>query len=130
MTSNDKESVLGYWLEDIDQLADELRDLPNASFMVSWHRPLLDSHCSTVVTFIGSHACQSMLKKKKWWEYLEWPLGQSWKCYSDQVDMHEFLDGFVNQRRVIRVQEPENDYNNEDPGMRIVTGLFDVAMMP
>ena len=32
-----------------------------------------DSHCSTIITFIGSHACQRMEKKHHWWEYFDWP---------------------------------------------------------
>jgi len=69
-----------------------------------------------------------MLKKKYWWEYLEWPLGQSWKCYSEFVPMHTFLARVINENRVIRIDEPPNSYNAEDPGMQIVAGLINAAL--
>jgi hypothetical protein len=34
----------------------------------------------------------------------------------------------VNLRQVIRIVEPENYYNNEDPGMQIVAPLINDAI--
>jgi len=128
LTPNDRESVLGYWNEDQDNLVVELGRYANVGWFIPHERQINDSHCSTIITFIGSHACQKMLKKKYWWEYLEWPLGQSWKCYSEFVPMHTFLARVINENRVIRIDEPPNGYNAEDPGMQIVAGLINAAL--
>jgi hypothetical protein len=127
-TPNDKESVLGYWDEDQDNLVSQLNGFSNTSYFIPHARPINDSHCSTIITFIGSHACQQMQKKKYWWEYLEWPLGQSYKCYSEFVSMESFLNRFINQNARIRIHEPPNGYNDEDPGMQIVAPLINGAL--
>ena len=93
-----------------------------------WHRPINVSHCVSIITFIGSHACQRMEKKKFWWEYLEWPPGQTFKCYSEFVGMDRFLQQFIGQDRQFRIQEPPNGYNAEDPGMKIVAPLINSAL--
>ncbi len=128
LTPNDKESVLGYWDEDQDNLVSQLNGFSNTSYFIPHARPINDSHCSTIITFIGSHACQQMQKKKYWWEYLEWPLGQSYKCYSEFVPMETFLHRFINQNTRIRIHEPVNGYNDEDPGMQIVGPLINGAL--
>jgi hypothetical protein len=69
-----------------------------------------------------------MQKKKYWWEYLEWPLGQSYKCYSEFVSMESFLNRFINQNARVRIHEPPNGYNDEDPGMSIVGPLINGAL--
>lgn len=127
-TPNDKESVLSYWKVDQDNLVAELQNYNNFSYFIPHHRPINDSHCSTIITFIGSHACQQMEKKRYWWEYLEWPLGQSWKCYSEMVPMETFLDRFINGNQRIRIYEPPNNYNNEDPGMSIIAPIINGAI--
>jgi hypothetical protein len=127
-TPNDKETVLGYWKGDQDNLVAELKPYKNWSYFIPHHRPINESHCSTLVTFMGSHACQSMQKKKYLWEYLEYPLGQSYKCYSEFVSMEAFLDKFINQDQVVRIYEPVNWYNQEDPGMKIVAPLINAAI--
>jgi hypothetical protein len=38
-----------------------------------------------------------MEKKHHWWEYLEWPPGESYKCYSEFVGMDRFLQQFIGQ---------------------------------
>ena len=68
-----------------------------------------------------------MEKKRYWWEYLEWPPGQTYKCYSEFVPMHTFLQRFLDGQR-IRINEPPNWYNNEDPGMQIVAPLINGAL--
>ncbi len=125
---NDKESVLGYWDEDQDNLVSQLNGYSNTSYFIPYARPINDSHCSTIITFIGSHACQQMQKKKYWWEYLEWPIGQSYKCYSEMVSMESFLNRFINQNARVRIHEPVNGYNDEDPGMSIVGPLINGAL--
>jgi hypothetical protein len=127
LSPNDKESVLRYWKEDQDKLVAQLSGLANFSYFIPHARPINDSHCSTIITFIGSHACQRMEKKRYWWEYLENPF-QSYKCYSEFVPMETFLTRFVNENRRIRIYEPPNAYNDEDPGMDIVAPLINGAL--
>lgn len=123
-----KDETLALWREDQTNLLAELDDHPNWSFHVPWSRPINDSHCVSIVTFIGSHACQRMEKKRKWWEYLEYPWGQTYKCYSEFVPFETFLERFIEQDRVSRIVEPPNGYNDEDPGMQIVAPLINGAL--
>lgn len=127
LTPNDETAIHAYWKADQDRYVSELSRYNNFSYFIPWHRPINASHCSQIITFIGSHACQQMLKKQYWWEYLEWPPGESWKCYSEFVPMDVFLSRFINDQRV-RIVEPENWYNNEDPGMSIVAPLINGAI--
>lgn len=127
-TPNDMESVLSRWKVDTNKLVTELQKYNNFSYFVPHHRPINASHCSTIITFLGSHACQQMEKKHYFWEYLEWPIGQSYKCYSEFVPMEVFLNRFINQNLRVRIYEPENWYNNEDPGMSIVAPLINGAV--
>jgi len=127
-TPNDQESVLSHWKTDQDRLVKELSLYNNFSYFIPHHRPINASHCSTIITFMGSHACQKMEKKRYPWEYLEWPLGQSYKCYSEFVSMETFLTRFINDNQRVRTYEPENWYNNEDPGMSIVAPLINGAI--
>lgn len=127
-TPNDMASVLSYWKADQDKLIAELGLYNNFSYFVPHERPINDSHCSTIITLLGSHACQQMEKKRNWWEYLELPLAQSWKCYSEFVPMDVFLDRFINQNQRVRIYEPVNGYNQEDPGMEIVSTLVNAAL--
>jgi hypothetical protein len=128
LTPNDKESVLSYWKTDQDNLVSQLDSFPNASYFIPYERQINVSHCSTIITFIGSHACQQMEKKRYWWEYLEWPVGQSYKCYSEMVPMDTFLNRFINNNTRVRIKEPVNGYNAEDPGMQIVGPLINEAI--
>lgn len=125
---NDEASIHAYWKVDQDAFINELRNYNNFSYMVAHHRPINDSHCSTIVTFIGSHACQRMEKKKYFWEYLEFPWGQTYKCYSEFVPFDVFLRRFIVDNTRTRVYEPTNWYNNEDPGMQIVAPLINAAI--
>ncbi|HEY0192209.1 MAG TPA: pectin acetylesterase-family hydrolase, partial [Kofleriaceae bacterium] len=128
LTPTDKESVIGFWQEDEDNLVDQLNQFNNTSYFIPYERVINSSHCSTIITFIGSHACQQMLKKKHWYEYLEWPPGQEYKCYSEFVPMDVFLSRFVNNNTRTRIQEPANGYNADDPGMKIVGPLINEAL--
>ena len=124
----DKSSVLAFWKQDEDGLVGMLGTRSNWSYFVPWERQINDSHCSTIITFIGSHACQRMEKKHHWWEYFEWPPGESYKCYSEFVGMDLFLRQFIGEDRQFRIQEPPNGYNAEDPGMKIVAPLINSAL--
>ena len=128
LTPNDKESVLGYWDEDEDHLVSQLNGFANTSYFIPYERQINASHCSTIITFIGAHACQQMEKKHHWWEYLEWPLGQSYKCYSEFVPMEVFLKRFIADGTRTRIHEPVNGYNAQDPGMQIVAPLINAAL--
>lgn len=121
------EAILTKWKQDQDNLVAQLSQFPNFSYNIPWHRPMNDSHCSTIVTFIGSHNCPSV-RKKRWYEAWQWPWSQSWKCPGTSQTMEDFVDDFVGNDQVFRLVEPPNGYNNEDPGMLIVGPLIDDAI--
>jgi hypothetical protein len=112
---------------DQDKLVQELKLYNNFSYFIPYHRPLNASHCSTIITFIGSHACQQMEKKHYWWEYLDSPW-QEYKCYSEFVPMDVFLKRWIVDNQRVRIYEPTNWYNNEDPGMSAVSTLINAAL--
>lgn len=127
-TPNDKESVLARWSTDESALVAQLSAHSNYSYFIPYERQINASHCSTIVTFIGSHACQQMEKKHNWWEYLQGPPGQEYKCYSEFVPMETFLARFVDGGAVTRILEPANGYNADDLGMKIVAPLLNAAI--
>jgi len=120
--------ILQKWQEDQADLVAELDGLSNFSYHLPWERPIIDSHTVTTVTFIGSHACEDMEKKRYWWEYLEWPWGQTYKCYSEFLPMETFLHRWYTNGTRSRIVEPENGYNDEDPGMQLIKALVDAAL--
>ncbi|XXF79954.1 pectin acetylesterase-family hydrolase [Myxococcaceae bacterium GXIMD 01537] len=124
---NDKETVLRYWKADQDKFVAELNLYPNFSYFIPHERAINASHCSTIITFIGAHACQRMEKKHAWYEYIPEPW-QSYKCYSEFVSMETFLRRFINENQRVRIYEPANGYNAEDPGMGIVAPLINGAI--
>jgi hypothetical protein len=126
---HDRDTVLALWSEDQHRLFDALSRFPNVSTFVGYERQINSSHCSTIITFIGSHACADVEKKRNWWEYLELPVEETWKCYSEMVPMSAFLDRFLGGQR-LQIVEPPNAYNAEDPGMKIVGPLIDAAIGP
>jgi hypothetical protein len=128
LTPTDKESVLSFWGRDQNNLVAQLNGFSNTSYFIPYSRVINASHCSTIITFIGAHACQRMEKKHHWWEYLEWPPGQSYKCYSEFVPMETFLSRFINGNTITRIKEPPNAYNDQDPGMKIVGPLINAAL--
>ena len=121
-------ATLARWRTDQYAFVNGLQDDENVSYFIPWERPINDSHCSTIITFIGSHACEEMEKKRRWWEYFEWPWGQTYKCYSEFVPMETFLERWINDDQVVRVVEPENYYNRQDPGMKIVGPIIEAAL--
>ncbi|MEN0065519.1 MAG: pectin acetylesterase-family hydrolase [Myxococcota bacterium] len=127
LTNPSRDDILDRWQDDQDDLVQLLGTLPNFSWHIPWERPLLDSHTVTTVTFIGSHACEQMEKKRYWWEYLAWPWGQTYKCYSEFLPMETFLDRWYTGQ-TSRIVEPENGYNDEDPGMQLIKSLVEAAL--
>lgn len=119
--------ILTKWRQDQTNLINQIKNYSNYSYHVPWHRPINDSHCSTIITFIGSHACPS-IRKKYWYESLEWPWTQSWKCPSGFMPMETFLTNWLTNSQQGRIVEKENYYNNEDPGMQIVAPLINDAL--
>jgi len=111
--------ILAKWRQDQTNLINQIKNYSNWSYHVPWHRPINDSHCVSIITFIGSHACPSV-RKKKWYEALEFPWSQSWKCPSGFLPFETFLQNWVGSNQQKRTIEPENYYNNEDPGMQII----------
>jgi hypothetical protein len=117
-------TILAYWRQDQANLVNAMKVFPQYSYHIPWHRPINDSHCSSIITFIGSHACSS-IRKKYWWE-IPWP--QSWKCTGTFRPIETFLQNWLNGNQQQRIVETENYYNNEDPGMQIVAPLINDAI--
>ncbi len=121
--------ILALWREDQALLIDEMNDHPNFSYHIPWKRQINDSHCSSIITFIGSHSCPS-IRKKRWYEFWQWPWSQSWKCPGGvaQYAFERFFDSWIENGAVIRWVEPFNAYNAEDPGLQIVGPLINDAI--
>jgi len=119
-------TILAYWRQDQANLVNLMKQYGKFSYHIPWHRPLNDSHCSAIITFIGSHACKS-IRKKKWYEYFVEPW-QSWICTSGFTPFENFFDAWINSGTRSRIVETENYYNNEDPGMAIVNTLVSAAL--
>ncbi len=122
-----KAQVLTKWRADQTNLINKIKTYSNWSYHVPWERPINDSHCVSIITFIGSHACPTV-RKKYWYEVLELPWTQSWKCPSGQMPFETFLSRWVGSNLQTRTVEPENYYNDEDPGMQIVGPLINDAL--
>jgi hypothetical protein len=122
-----KAQVLAKWRTDQTNLINKIKTYSNWSYHVPWERPINDSHCVSIITFIGSHACPTV-RKKYWYEALEWPWTQSWKCPSGFLPFETFLSRWVGSNLQTRTVEPENYYNDEDPGMQIVGPLINDAL--
>ncbi|NOK21406.1 hypothetical protein HMI50_30745 [Corallococcus carmarthensis] len=125
-TPNDEAAVHAYWKTDQDAFVNELNKYNNFSYFIPHHRAINASHCSTIITFVGAHACQRM-EKKYWYEYASSPW-QSWACHSEMVPMDVFLSRFINGNQRVRIYEPANNYNNEDAGMSILAPLINGAL--
>ena len=119
--------ILQKWRQDQTNLINQIKTFSQYSYHVPWHRPINDSHCVAIITFIGSHACPTV-RKKFWYEALEFPWTQSWKCPSGQTPFESFLVTWLTNSQQKRTVEPENYYNNEDPGMQIVGPLINDAL--
>jgi hypothetical protein len=119
--------VLANWRQDTVNLVNKMKARANFSYHIPWHRPINDSHCVSIITFIGSHACPTV-RKKRGLEVLELPWSQSWKCPSGQTPFETFLTKWLTNNQISRVVEPENYYNNEDPGMQIIAPLINDAI--
>lgn len=122
----DQNSILNKWREDQSNLVAQMNTMPNYGYIIPWNRPINDSHCSTIITFLGSHACPS-IRKKKWYEKWQFPWEQSWKCPGTMYGMAAFLDAFV-AGSTWRLIEPANSYNEQDPGMSIYGPLISDAI--
>ncbi|WNG16468.1 pectin acetylesterase-family hydrolase [Cystobacter fuscus] len=125
-TPNDQEAVLTRWKADQDKLVAELSLYNNYSYFIPHERQINASHCSTIITFVGAHACQRM-EKKKWYEYVNEPW-QDYKCNSEFVSMSTFLQRFINDNQRVRIYEPANGYNADDPGMSVLAPLINGAL--
>ena len=99
-----------------------------SAYNIPWERQINDSHCSTIITFIGSHNVPERIRKKRWYEFWQWPWTQSWKCTRNFTPLEDFLQRWVANDEVIRIVERENGYNDEDPGMQIVAPLINDAL--
>jgi hypothetical protein len=122
-----KDTVLSYWRTDQANLVARMNARANWSYHIPWHRPINESHCSSIITFIGSHSCPTV-RKKRGLEVLEFPWTQTWKCPSGNVPFETFLSRWLNDNQKPRTLEPSNNYNNEDPGMSIVAPLINDAI--
>ncbi|MCA9505058.1 MAG: hypothetical protein KC616_18350 [Myxococcales bacterium] len=121
--------ILAKWRQDQANLIDAMNDHPNWSFHIPWERQINDSHCSSIITFIGSHSCPN-IRKKKWYEFWEFPWSQSWKCPGGvaQYGFDRFFDSWILADALVRWVEPYNQFNAQDPGMQIVAPLINDAI--
>lgn len=119
--------ILTKWRADQTNLINQIKNYSNYSYHVPWQRPINDSHCVSIITFMGSHACQS-IRKKYWYESLEWPWTQTWKCPSGFTPFETFLANWINNNAQIRIVEPQNAYNDEDPGMQLYGPIINDAL--
>jgi len=122
-----KDGVLAKWRADVTNLTNVIKNYANWSYHIPWERQINASHCSTIITYIGSHACPTV-RKKFWYEVLEFPQTQSWKCPSGNMPMATFLSRWIDSNQQTRTVEPPNSYNAEDPGMQIVAPLINDAI--
>jgi Pectinacetylesterase len=122
----DQNGILTKWRQDQNNLVAQMNSKSNFSYIIPWNRPINVSHCSTIITFLGSHACPSV-RKKRWYEVFEFPWDQSWKCPGTMYGMTAFLDAWIGGS-TWRLIEPKNNYNLEDPGMKIYGPLIDDAI--
>lgn len=127
LTPNDTESLLSYWEEDLDNLVAQFESFDNTSYFIPFERPIYDSHCTTIITFLGSQACQRMERIHHGWEYLTVPPGQTFKCDSELVPMAEFLRRLIIDGKRTRIRELPNTRNLHDPAMRINAPLINAA---
>ncbi|WP_338023610.1 hypothetical protein [Archangium primigenium] len=127
LSPHDEASLLRYWKEDQDKLVAELKLYTNYSYFIPHQRDINASHCSTLITFVGAQACARMEKKRSLWEYAAEPW-QSYKCYGESWSMADFLERFVKDGERVRVVEPANGFNAEDPGMRLLAPLINQAL--
>jgi len=123
----DQAGILAKWQDDQADLVSLMDTLPNFSYTIPWHRQINNSHCSTIITFVGSHTCPSV-RQKRWYEFWEWPWSQGWKCPGTSTGMAAFLDKWVIGNQRLRLKEPSNNYNLEDPGMQALAGLVDQVL--
>jgi len=123
----DQAGILAKWQEDQADMVSLMDSLPNYSYTIPWHRQINDSHCSTIITFMGSHSCPSV-RQKKWYEVWQWPWSQGWKCPGTSMDMTTFLDRWIDGNQRLRYKEPNNNYNLEDPGMQALALLVDQVL--
>jgi len=121
-----QETILAKWRADQANLVSLMGQYSNFSWHIPWHRPLNDSHCSSIITFIGSHACASV-RQKYWYEYILEPW-QNWTCDAGWTPFDVFFDNWIDSGTRSRIVESENYYNVDDPGMAIVTDLISAAL--
>src|SRR5581483_795684 len=99
-----KDGVLAKWRQDQTNLVNQMKLYANYSWHIPWHRPINESHCNAIITFIGSHACPTV-RKKYWYEALEWPWTQTWKCPSGFLPFETFLANWLTNNQVSRIVE-------------------------
>ncbi len=123
-----KDQVLAKWRQDQTNLVNQIKAYSNYSYHVPWERPINSSHCVSIITFIGSHACPTV-RKKYWYEYILYPSPtETWICPSGFTPFETFLGNWINNGTRSRIVEPQNAYNDEDPGMMIIAPLINDAI--
>ncbi len=125
--NQNQQSILAKWREDQANLIARMEQYSNFSYHIPWERQINDSHCSSIITFIGSHTCPT-IRKKRWYEFWQWPWSQSWKCPGGLFPLETFLERWVEGGETLRTLERPNGYNAEDPGMQIVAPLINDAL--
>lgn len=122
-----KSEILNMWREDQSNLINEMKKYSNYSYFIPWSRPINDSHCTTILTFMGSNVCPTM-RQRKWYERINTNPTQKWKCAKGFTSMKGFLNLWLNHNRKVRLVEPFNKFNDQDATMRVVAPLINGAL--
>lgn len=127
-----KDQMNAAWRQDQENLVQEMKRHANYSYMIPWERQINQSHCSTILTFLGSSVCPSVRLKPK--SEVEEFIGtrlapQSWGCPGgDRIRMTQFLRRWINNDIRITAKEPFNLYNKNDVKMQIVAPIINAAL--
>ena len=125
--SASKADILRMWREDQNNLIAEMKKYPNYSYFVPWQRQINDSHCSSILTFMGSRVCPT-IRLRKWYERINFNPTQKWICDKSFTPMNGFLNAWLNRSVTVRMVEPFNKYNEQDATMRLVSPLINGAL--
>lgn len=104
--------LVARWQQENDALIAQLDGLPNFSYFIPYNRPVNASHCSTIVSFAGSHAFPAGIGSCN-------NAGQG-GC----VSMEAFLANWINDGTRYQIEEIPNRFNLDDTGLDLYTVPF------
>lgn len=109
LTDVSQTELMARWQAENDALIAQLDGLPNFSYFIPYNRPVNASHCSTIVSFVGSHA---------------FPGGIGSCSYSGEggcVPLDAFLADWINYGTRFQIEEVPNRFNLDDTGLNVYT---------